>query len=170
MGFFKRKPGSDQPVQHYLNLRDFALHVTPDNFAEEFRGAPILTLMWETGLAKGVGTLVGAIDGHVAWYHSNGGGIMGNWTSPALTDSNTRWLEMGVTVLPQLPVIAEPALPGDGMTQFVAVTPTGVRAAGAAFSELEGGRHALSPFFYAAVKVFTALNDEADKARQATGG
>jgi len=172
MRFLRHKPGSDEPepVEQYQNLRNFALHVTPDNFGEEFREAPILTLLCETGGPHFVGTLVGAVDGHVAWYQSNGGGWMGNWTSQALTDSLTCWLEMGVTVSPQLQVIAEPPPPGDGTTQLVAVTPTGVRAAHAALDELKGGRHALSPFFYAALAVFNALNDEVDKARQATGG
>ena len=159
MRFLRRKPGSHrEPDELYLNLRQHVLESTPDNFGEEYRQAPILALLWETGFAEGVSTLLGGVDGHVALYLSNGGGTMGNWTSPDLTEATTRWLEMGVTFLPQLPVIGEPPLPGDGMTQFVAIAPTGIRSGTAAVTELDGRRHPLSPFHYAALDVFYALD------------
>src|SRR5689334_5640063 len=66
----------------------------------------------------GVGTLLGGVDGHVAMYLSNGGGTMGDWTSPGLTEANTRWLEVGATFRPQLQATPDPPLPGDGVTQF----------------------------------------------------
>jgi hypothetical protein len=172
MGFFRRKPSSDEPESDelYQDLRTGVLHTTPDNFSEEFREAPILALLWEAAFPQGVGTLLGGVDGHVAFYVSTGGGIMGNWTSPGLTEANTRWLEMGVTVLPQLSVVAEPPPPGAGMVQFVAVTQTGLRSASAAAGELDAGRHTLSPFHRAAVEVFEALNTVVAEGRQTQGG
>lgn len=171
MSFLKRRSGRrrPEPVELYLNLRKHVLATTPDNFGEDFRAAPILALLWENGFAEGVGTLLGGVDGHVAMYLSNGGGTMGNWTSPALTEANTRWLEMGAEFLPQLAVTPDPQLPGDGVTQFVAVTPTGVRSTSAPVGELDGGRHPLSPFHSAALEVFYAL-EELTTAAKGGGG
>lgn len=120
MGFLRRKQKSrrPEPEELYTNLRKHVLGTTPDNFREEIQGAPILALLWENGFAAGVGTLLGGVDGHVAMYLSNGGGTMGDWTSPALTEANTRWLEVGATFLPQLQATPDPPLPGDGVTQF----------------------------------------------------
>lgn len=155
----RQKSQRPEPEELYTNLRTHVLESEPNNFREELRGAPILALLWENGFAEGVGTLLGGVDGHVAMYLSNGGGTMGNWTSPALTKANTRWLEVGATFLPQLKVTPHPPLPGDGVTQFVAVTPTGVRSASAPVGELDGGRHPFSPFHFAALAVFYALEE-----------
>jgi hypothetical protein len=168
MGLFRRKPSSEQPKpdELYESLRDHVLRTTPDDYPEEFREAPILALLMEMGFPQGVASLLGDIGGHVALYLSNGGGTMGNWTSPALTDANTRWFEIGVTVLPQLAVIANPPPPGAGMVQFVAVTPTGIRGGSFAENELQGGRHPLSLFYSAAGDVGQALDDLTTQARR----
>jgi len=161
MSFSRRKQKSQrpEPEEIYTNLRKHVLESKPDDFREDLREAPILALLWENGFAEGVGTLLGGVDGHVAMYLSNGGGTMGNWTSPALTEANTRWLETGATFLPRLPVTPDPPLPDDGMTQFVAVTPTEVRSASAPVADLDGGRHPFSPFHFAALAVFYALDE-----------
>jgi hypothetical protein len=161
MSFLRRKPKSQrpEPEELYKELRKHVLKSVPGNFSEELREAPILALLWENGFAAGVGSLLGSVDGHVAMYLSNGGGTMGNWTSPALTEANTSWLETGATFLRQLQVTPDPPLPGDGVTQFVAVTPTGVRSASAPVGELDEGRHPFSPFHFAALTVFYALDE-----------
>lgn len=157
MGFFRPKPGTDRPQPEvYEGLRKRVLDLTPEQLDDAF-GGPILALLMETGYPQAVATLVGVVDGSVSLYFSNGGGFIGAGTHAAVADANTRWLEMGVTVLRQLPVIAEPPLPDEGMTQFVAVTAIGLRGAAAAESELGEGRHALSPFFYAAQDVITQI-------------
>ena len=56
----------------------------------------------------------------------------------------------------------EPQPPSDGMTQFVAVTPEGVRGAVAAEEDLGEGRHELSPLFHAGHDVITQIRLEAD--------
>jgi hypothetical protein len=83
-------PISNQPKpdEFYESLRNHVLSTTPDNYAEEFREAPILALLMDTGFPRGVATLFGEVGGHVALYLSNGGGTMGNWTSPALRYAN----------------------------------------------------------------------------------
>ena len=158
MGFFRRKRGNDQPrPEIYAGLREQVLHLTPDQFGDAFADAPILGLLMETGYPQAVATLVGVVDGSVSLYFSNGGGFIGAGTHATVADSNSRWLEAGVTALAQLSVITDPPLPDEGMTQFVAVTPTGLRGAAAAEDELGEGQHELSPFFHAGQDVVTQI-------------
>lgn len=111
----------------------------------------------ETGYRQGVATLVGVVDGTSSLYFSNGGGSIGAGTHVAVADANARWLEAGVAALPELSAVTDPSLPSVGMTQFVAVTPKGLRGAEAPEEELGEGQHALSPFFYAGQDVITQI-------------
>jgi hypothetical protein len=52
---------------------------------------------------------------------------------------------------------AEPTLPAEGLTQFVAVTREGLRGAVAAEKELGEGEHALSPLFDSGHDVITQI-------------
>ena len=134
MGLFGRKRGGDQPQPEvYEGLRKQVLHLAAAQLGEKFAEAPILALF------------------------SNGGGIIGAGTHKTVADANARWLESGVAVLPRLSVITDPPLPGEGLTQFVAVTPQGLRGASAAENQLGEGRHELSPFFYSAQDVITQI-------------
>ena len=111
----------------------------------------------ETVHPQAVVTLVGVVDGTTSLYFSNGGGILGAGTKPPVADATARWLEAGSGVLPQLPEITDPPLPTEGMTQFVLVTPTGLRGAVAREAELGERRHELSGFFFAAQDVITQI-------------
>jgi hypothetical protein len=129
MGFFRRERGNDEPrAEVYESLRNQALHLTPDQLGDAFAEAPILALLMETGYPEAVATLVGMADGTSSLYFSNGVGVIGAGTHAAVAAANSRWLETGVTLLPRLSVITDPPLPGKGITQFVAVTPQGLRA------------------------------------------
>jgi hypothetical protein len=118
---------------------------------------PILALLMETGDPEGVWTLVGVADGTSSLYFSNGGGIIGAGEHPPVAAANHRWLEVGATFLPRLSELELPALPGEGMTQFVAITPEGIRGALAPGYELGEGRHELSPLFHAGQDVITQI-------------
>ena len=158
MGLFGRKRGGDQrQPEVYEGLRKQVLHLTAAQLGEKFAEAPILALLMETGYPQAVATLVGVVDGTSSLYFSNGGGIIGAGTHKTVADANARWLESGVAVLPRLSVITDPPLPGEGLTQFVAVTPQGLRGASAAENQLGEGRHELSPFFYSAQDVITQI-------------
>jgi hypothetical protein len=158
MRFFGRKRGADQPhAEVYEELRQQVLHLTPDQLGDGYASTPILALLMETGYPEAVATLVGVADGTSSLYFSNGGGFIGAGTHAAVADANRRWLETGLTFLPELSVIADPPVPGEGMTQFVAVTPDGLRGAIAVQEDLGARRHELSPFFYAAQDVITQI-------------
>jgi hypothetical protein len=159
MRFFSRKRDIEQrpPAEVYEGLRQQVLRLTPDQLGDEFTDAPILAVLMETGYPEAVATLVGVVDGASSLYFSNGGGFIGAGTSAAVAEANRRWLESGLTLLPELPLISDPPLPSNGVTQFLAVTPEGLRGAMAPEDDLGNGRHRLSPFFYAAQDVITQI-------------
>jgi hypothetical protein len=159
MRFFGPKRDTEQRPQAevYEGLRQQILRLTREQLGDAFAGAPILALLMETGYAKAVATLVGVVDGTASLYFSNGGGFIGAGAHPAVADANRRWLESGLAFLPQLSVVSDPVPPNEGMTQFVAVTPGSLHGAIAPEGELGAGRHALSPFFYAAQDVITQI-------------
>jgi hypothetical protein len=158
MKLFGRKRGTDgRQAEVYAGLRQQALHLTSGQLGDAFTGARILALLMETGYTEAVATLVGVADGTTSLYFSNGGGIIGAGTHATVADANRRWLESGLTFLPEFPVFTDPALRGEGITQFVVVTPDGLRGVAVPEHELGDGQHHLSPFFYAAQEVITQI-------------
>ena len=160
MRFFGRKRDTEQqpPAEVYVGLRQQLLNLTPDQLGEgPFANAPILALLMGTGYPKAVATLVAVVDGSSSLYFSNGGGFIGAGTHAAVAEASRRWLETGREFLPNLSTIADPPLPAESMTQFVAVTRDGLRSAAGVEEELGNGRHELSPLFYAGQDVITQI-------------
>ena len=106
---------------------------------------------------EAVATLVGVADGTASLYFSNGGGFIGAATHANVAEANRRRLETGIESLPELSVVTDPPLPAEGMTQFVAVTPAGLRGSVAPEEEFGDGRHRLSPLFHAGHDVITQI-------------
>ena len=148
-----------EPAEVYVGLRRQALAVTRQQLDPEAASdGEVLALLLETGYPEAVATLVGLADGTTSMYFSNGGGMIGAGQHEAVAAATHRWLELGEQALDQLPQApAEVLLPDEGMTQLVAVTETGLRAARAPEEELGGGGHSLSPLFYAGHDVITAI-------------
>lgn len=159
MRFIGRRKAEQAPAAEvYTGLRQQVLSLTPDQLDDTaFADAPILALLMETGYPEAVATLVVVADGTSSLYFSNGGGFIGAGTHAGVADASRRWLETGGEFLPRLGVITEPALPAEGLTQFVAVTRAGLRGAVAAEKELGQREHALSPLFYAGHDVITQI-------------
>jgi hypothetical protein len=153
----RKRHGGEPPADVYTGLREQIFALTPDQLGAASAEAPILALVMETGYDEAVATLVGVVDGTTSLYFSNGGGIIGAGAHAAVAEATRRWLEAGNAFLAALTAVADPPLPGRGMTQFVAVTPQGLRSAIAAEDDLGNNRHALSPFFYAAQDVITQI-------------
>jgi hypothetical protein len=155
MRIFGRKRETEQPApaEVYEGLRQQVLRLAPDQVG----AAPILALLMETGYPEAVATLVGVADGTVSLYFSNGGGVIGAGTHPSVDEANRRWLESGLAFLPDLSPITEPPLPSEGMTQFVAVTPGGLRGEVVREEELGARSHRLSPLFHAGQDVITQI-------------
>lgn len=159
MRFFSRKRDTEQraPAEVYNGLRQQVLSLTAEQLGDDFASARILALLMETGYPEAVATLVGVVDGTSSLYFSNGGGFIGAGSHASVAEANRRWLESGLTFLPELAAVPDPPLPPNGMTQFVAVTPEGLRGGSAPEDHLGSGRHRLSPFFYAAQDVITQI-------------
>jgi hypothetical protein len=160
MRFFGRRRDTEQapPAEAYVGLRQQVLRLTPDQLGDGASAdAPILALLMETGYPEAVATLVAVVDGTSSLYFSNDGGLLGAGTHAAVADASRRWLETGQEFLPQLPVMTDPPLPTEGLTQFVAVTREGLYGTVAAEEELGENRHRLSPLFYAAQDVITQI-------------
>jgi hypothetical protein len=158
MRFRKRPDAQSSPADVYERLRQQVLGLTPDqlgggSFAEE----PILALLMETRYPEAVATLVAVADGTTSLYFSNGGGVIGAGTHAAVAEASERWLEAGRAALRDLPDVTDPALPADGMTQFLTVTPTALRGLAVPEAELGEGRHSLTPLFYAGQDVITQI-------------
>jgi hypothetical protein len=156
----RRKRGEEQPppAEVYLGLRQQVLSLTADQLGDDnLADPPILALMMETGYPEAVATLVAVVDGTSSLYFSNGGGLIGAGMHEGVAAASRRWLETGHEFLPQLPPITDPPLPLEGETQFLAVTPDGLRGTVAPEAELGEGRHRLSPLFDAGHDVITRM-------------
>jgi hypothetical protein len=154
----KRDTGQQPSAEVYVGLRQQLLNLTPDQLGDgAFAEAPIIALLMETGYRQAVATLVAVVDGTSSLYFSSGGGFIGAGTHAAVAEASRRWLETGRNFLPELPVITDPLLPTEGVTQFVAVTREGLRGTVEAEEELGGRRHRLSPLFYAGQDVITQI-------------
>jgi len=157
MLFGRKRHEGQRQAEIYGELRQQILRLTPEQLGDRFSGAPILALLMETGYPEAVATLVGVVDGTSSLYFSNGGGFIGAGAHASVAEANERWLESGLTFLPELSAVTDPPPPDEGMTQFVAVTPGGLRGAVAPEDDLGEDRHDLSPFFCAAQDVITQI-------------
>ena len=159
---FRRKrqdePGGASPEQMYADLRSQVLRLKSADLGDEAHGAPLLALLMDTGYPEGVATLVGVVDGSASLYFSNGGGVIGAGEHAEVARATRRWLEMGAENLERLtPSDEDPRPPSEGLTQFVAVTPGGLRRAVAPEEDLGEERHGLSPLFHAGHDVITQI-------------
>ena len=154
---FGRKREPEPPAEAYTRLREQILGLTAEQLNDAYADAPLLALAMDMGYPEGAATLIGVVDGASSLYFSNGGGIIGAGEHATVAEANRRLLEAGRGLLHELAAISSAPLPEEGMTQFVAVTPGGLRGASAPEQELGGGGHALSPLFYAAQDVITQI-------------
>ena len=160
MRFFGRKGDEEaRPVAEvYSDLRRQVLGLTPEQLGDAFPAdAQVLAMLMETGYPEAVATLIAVADGTTSLYFSNGGGVIGAGTHATVADASQRWLDAAAGALPELSAMTDPALPSEGLTQFVAVTRDGVRGLVAPEDDLGEGRHRLSPLFHAGHDVITQI-------------
>jgi hypothetical protein len=161
MGLFRRKRAERAPAEAEAEdmaalLRRNALGLSADQLGLP-EGTPVVALLMETGHELAVATLLGVADGTTSLYLSNGGGVIGAGQHPAVAAATAAWLRALEPARPLLAPAEDPGPPGEGCTQFVAVTPEGLLSAAARESELAAGDHALSPLFLAAQAVITQV-------------
>ena len=167
MPHFRREqrdePNEASPEEMYAELRDQVLRLTPADLGTEAENAPLLALLMETGYPEGVATLVGVVDGSTSLYFSNGGGVIGAGEHDHVARATRRWLETATGSLEMLvETVDAPEPPAEGLTQFVAVTGDGLRAAVAPEEDLGERRHELSALFHTGHDVITQIRLESD--------
>jgi hypothetical protein len=154
----KRDREQQPPGAVYSGLRQQVLGLTADQLADAVpAGAPILALLMETGYLEAVATLVAVADGTTSLYFSNGGGVIGAGEHAAVAEAGRRLLETRGEFLDRLSPITDPPVPAETQTQFVAVTPGGLRWELALEDDLGEGEHPLSPLFHAGQDVITQI-------------
>ncbi len=159
----KKKPEDTSPRQMYAELRTQVLRLTPTELGDDAHDAPLLALVMETGYPEGVATLVCVVDGSTSLYFSNGGGVIGAGEHADVALAGRRMLDRGAEMLATFGATDdEPHPPNDGLTQFLAVTSTGLRSAVAAEEDLGENRHELSPLFHAGHEVIAQIRLETD--------
>ncbi len=116
-------------------------------------------LVMETGLDHGYYTLVALGDGTVSLYFSNGGGVIGAGTHQTVHSAAHKLLEQanGAVAYSQPASGTQP--PAQGITNFYFLTFDGTRKYTAQENSLGESQDKLSPLFYAAQDVITAVRE-----------
>ena len=148
---------SEQPAEIYTDLRSRALAITQAELGELPQTPHVLAVLMDTRYPEAVMTLVGLADGTTSLYFSNGGGMIGGGQHPRVAAATERLVEVAARSLDLLSPASDFPLPALGVTQLIAVTPTGNATGSAPEQELEDGDHELSELFYAAQDVITEL-------------
>jgi len=117
----------------------------------------IVAALMEWNLDGTVVTLVAIADGTVSLYFSSGGGIIGAGVHEGPRKAAEAFLSSAAKHRSLFVSTTAAPLPGEGMTRFHSRTPGGDFASEARTQDLAEGRHALSPLFYAAQDVITAV-------------
>jgi hypothetical protein len=148
---------SEQPAEIYTDLRSRALGITRAELGELPETPAVLGVVMDTRYPEAVMTLVGLADGTTSLYFSNGGGMIGGGQHPRVATATQHLVEVAARSLALLSPASDLPLPPRGVTQLIAVTPTGNASAAAPEQELGAGEHVLSELFYAAQGVITEL-------------
>ena len=148
---------SEQPAEIYTDLRSRALAITQAELGELPETPSVLGVLMDTRYPEAVMTLVGLADGTTSLYFSNGGGMIGGGQHPRVAAATQRLVAVGARSLDLLSAASDFPLPPLGVTQLIAVTPTGNASAAGSEKDLGAGEHELSELFYAAQDVITEL-------------
>jgi hypothetical protein len=147
----------DDPAEIYIDLRSRALGITQAELGELPETPLVLGVLMETRYPEAAMTLVSLADGTTSLYFSNGGGMIGGGQHPRVAAATQRLVDVAARSLGGLSAATDFPLPALGITQLIAVTPTGNVGATAPEEELVAREHELSELFYAAQNVITEL-------------
>lgn len=162
MGLLDRVLGRQrEPAAHetYTALRSQILGASIDSLggAGVATDQEVVLALMEWNLDGNVVTVVAVADGTVSLYFSNGGGVIGAGAHDGPRRAAERFIQLAAANRALLSATQSAPLPAAGRTRFHLRTRSGALAADASTNELGEGRHALSPLFYAAQDVITAI-------------
>lgn len=162
MGWFSRKPKSD-PAEVMRALREQALSIGPADL--KLSPTPERPHVWgvlvETGYAAATASLATFADGTTSLYFSNGGGVIGAGEHAPVRQASERLLSAAESHLGRFAPASDTRLPAIGRVRLLVRTFNGTLAAEAVEADLAGGAHPLSPIFFAAHGVITAIRETA---------
>jgi hypothetical protein len=148
----------------YLGLRDLALRVKPEEIGLSVSAGEPYGVLMETGYSGAVATLVAFGEGTASLYFSSGGGILGGGNHEAVRQAANHLVTAAGEFLPIMERATAFPLPTTGQTRFYVITPSGIFTFAAAEQDLGNHRSDLSPLFYVAHSVITALRVISEKA------
>lgn len=158
--WFRRKPKPD-PAEAVRALRQQALTIDAAQLglAPDARRAHVWGVVMETGYPEAVASLVVFADGTTSLYFSNGGGIIGAGEHASVSAASEALLTAAEAHLARLTPVGATPLPAVGRVRFHVRTFTGTLGAEVSEAEAGEGQHPLSPLFYAAHEVITAVRE-----------
>ncbi len=153
------KEAAAEPASIYLGLRGQALKVTARDIGLEVTpgSSEPYGILMETGLARGVATLVSLADGTASLYLSNGGGIIGGAGHDSVRKAAKGFVRLAKDYMQKMDKTTSYPMPSIGMVRFYALTPSGVFTFEASENDLGYGRSDLSKLFHEGQKVITEL-------------
>ena len=155
--WFKRKRG---PNEAYLGLRAMALGASPDELGiSRDVYSQAFGIIVELEYPEGVATLVVMGEGSTSLYFSGGGGVIGGGEHESVRQASARLLSLAQEYAEAAEAETESPLPSKGLARFVFLAYDGRRATQAPESQLETGRHELSPLFIGAHEVIAELRE-----------
>jgi len=164
MGFFsflgcRKKATAYQPAAIYQGLRNhvFTLDPATINITQAEEHSSVWGILMETGRPEAVVTLVALGDGTVSLYFSNGGGIIGTGQHEQVKNASEQLLLFSEDFVEKLEKTDSYPLPQKGNTRFYILTFNGIFTAETSENQLEYNQHELSPLFYKAQDLITAI-------------
>ncbi len=149
-----------EPKPPVSELRGKAFSVKPSDLGlNESQTGKVWGVIMETGYPEALFSLVVFGEGSTSMYFGNGGGIIGAGEHPPVRQAAGKLLKAANSNLSDLTPVQSPALPRVGEVTFYFRTYSGLYSAGAREEDLGNGKHRLSPLFYAAHEVITAVRE-----------
>jgi len=169
-GIFTSAFGSEQykVAEVYTGLRNMVFTTAPVSIGLKPAADEVWGVVMETGYPKAVASLVALADGTVSLYFSNGGGILGLGPHPEPNRLGKELIVSAQRFVSQAKVTKVYPLPQPTYTRFYLLTGNGVVTVEAKEDDLGNQRDALSPLFYKAQNLISAIHvvDEQRNARR----
>ena len=165
-------PATYEITEAYSGLRTQVLQINPTEIGlTEADSGTVWGFLMETGYPEAVATLVALADGTVSMYFSNGGGIIGVGQHEEPREVAAELLSEAEKYRSECDRTESCPLPGNGMTRFYLRTWDGTLTAEEVEDDLGNGRCRLSPLFYKAHELISAVRvaDERIRAEQEDG-
>lgn len=153
-------PLAPKPEPPTSELRTKAFSVKASDLGlDEAQTGKVWGVIMETGYLEAMFSLVVFGESTTSIYFGNGGGIIGAGEHASVRQAAGSLLKAANANLLKLVPVQAPSLPHVGEVKFYFQTYAGLYTASAQEEILGNGKHQLSPLFYAAHAVITAVRE-----------